>query len=66
MSLLSFDFSVNHFFFIMIFFIYFIRYYILYLASLEDVGTQASEKFFNMYIYTISNLLSVIFLYSKN
>lgn len=61
MSLLSFDFSVNHFFFIMIFFIYFIRYYILYLASLEDVGTQASEKFFNMYIYTISNLLSVIF-----
>ena len=61
MSLLSFDFSVNHYFFVMIFFIYFIRFYILYLATLEYVGTQASEKFFNMYIFTISNLLSVIF-----
>ena len=60
MSLLSFEFSVNHFFFVMIFFIYFIRYFILYLANSEYVGTQASEKIFNMYIYTISNLLSVI------
>ena len=58
MSLLSFEFSVNHFFFIMIFFVYFIRFYILYLSSLEEKGTQASEKFFNIYIFTISNLFS--------
>jgi hypothetical protein len=60
MSLLSFEFSVNHFFFIMIFFIYFIRFFILYLASLEDAGTQVSNKFFNIYIFTISNLMSAV------
>lgn len=60
MSLLSFEFNRNHYYFIMIFIIYFIRYYVLYLASSDDVGAQASRKFFNIYIYTISNLLSSV------
>ncbi len=60
MSLLSFEFNRNHSFFIMIFIIYLIRFYILYLIGLDDVGNQACRKLFNMYIYTISNLFSVV------
>ena len=66
---ITFDINKNHIFFFLIFISYFIRECIIHLIDrmIENkVYTfgetkKATRKFFNLYIYTISNLISIIF-----
>ena len=66
---ITFDINLNHIFFFLIFVSYFIRECIIYLVDkmIEDKTysfgktKNATRKLFNLYIYTISNLISFIF-----
>ena len=60
MSFLSFEFKLNHIFFISIFILYCIKYYINNFNISNEKEKQAPKKFFYLYIYTISNLFSSI------
>ena len=69
MSIISFDMSLNHIYFLLAFVFYFIRQY-FYSAISSLVGKEnykfgeskkATKKLFNMYTLIISDLFSVIF-----
>ena len=57
--IINFELNINHLLFFLIFLSYFIRYYILSFTNFIENEKQSQKKFFNIYIYTISNLFSV-------
>jgi len=63
MECISFEFNLNHIFFILILISYFIRYTINKFISPAEEQTPYEKKFFYTYIFTISNYLSIIPLY---
>ena len=63
MACISFEFNLNHIFFILILISYFIRYSINKIIAPSKAQTPYEKKFFYTYIFTISNFLSIIPLY---
>jgi hypothetical protein len=60
MTFISFEFNLNHIFFILILISYFIRYSINKIISPTGAQTPYEKRFFYTYIFTISNFLSII------
>ena len=60
MSFISIELNLNHIFFLLIFIAYFIRFYLMDQIKSDEIKKRASIKFFNMFIYTLSNLFSGI------
>ena len=60
MSFINFDFNLNHIFFIFILISYFIKYCIVNYIKEEGIDQKYEEKFFNKYIFILSNFFSII------
>jgi len=60
MSFISFEFNLNHIFFIFILISYFVRYNIIKYLRPEKLDPKYEDKFFCAYIFTISNFFSII------
>lgn len=61
MSFISFEFNLNHVFFILSFLSFSIRYFVVGLMSKDENEKAYEIKFFNTYIYTFSNFFSFFF-----
>ena len=60
MSFINFDFNLNHIFFIFILISYFIKYCIVNYIKEEGIDQKYEEKFFNKYIFILSDFFSII------
>jgi len=60
MACISFEFNLNHIFFILILISYFFRYSINKIIAPAEAQTTYEKRFFYIYIFTISNFLSII------
>ena len=61
MSFISFEFNWNHIYFLLHILSFFCRHYVISMLTKDDNRKTYEIKFFNIYMYTLSNLFSIFF-----